>query len=73
VKQPRFYFERETQIADDLHAALTRLDAALARTQISSAEHRRRIDAIGSWLQQRGFLSGLERGTLYDAWTIRRC
>jgi hypothetical protein len=73
VKQPRFPSKREIQIADDLGAALTRLDAALARTQISNAEHRRRFDAIGSWLEQRGVLFGFDgRGTLFDAWTIRR-
>jgi hypothetical protein len=48
VEQPRFAFEYEARIADDLHAALTRLDAALASGRITEAEHRSRIDAIGS-------------------------
>jgi hypothetical protein len=69
VEQPRFPFESEAQFADDLHAALTRLDAALAREQISSAEHRQRFDAIDSWIKQR---SPLSKGSLYDAWAFHR-
>lgn len=60
-------------MADDLHAALTRLDAALAREQISSAEHRQRFDAIDSWIKQRSPLTKGSKGSLYDAWAMRRC
>ena len=39
---------------------------------VTSREHRLRFDAIESWLKHRGFLFGLEKGNLYDAWTIRQ-
>ena len=71
--EPRFLPEREVQVAEDLSAALTRLDAALERNQITRTEHRVRFDAIGSWLKHRGVLFGFDgRGNLYDAWTVRR-
>jgi hypothetical protein len=57
-------------MADDLNAALTRLDAALASGRISGADHRLRIDAIGSYIEERG--APFVRGNLYDAWTIHR-
>ena len=57
-------------MADDLNLALTRLDAALASGKISGAEHRLRIDAIGSYIKERGV--PFVRGNLYDAWTIHR-
>jgi hypothetical protein len=56
-------------MADDLNAALTRLDTALAREQITTAEHRQRFDAIDSWIKQR---SPLSKGSLYDAWALYR-
>ena len=70
MEQPRFPSEPDLRMADDLHAALTRLDAALAREQINSAEHRQRFDAIDSWIKQR---SPLTKGSLYDTWAMRRC
>jgi len=66
VEPPRFPSEHEVRIADDLNAALTRLDAALASGRISGAEYRRRIDAIGSYIGRR---VPFVRGNLYDAWT----
>ena len=52
-------------MADDLHAALTGLDAALASGQITDAEHRSRFDTIDSYIKER---SPLTRGSLHDAW-----
>ena len=69
VEQPRIPFEYEARIADDLHAARTRLDAALASARLSGAEHRLRIDAIDSYMKERA--GPFIRGNLYDVWTMR--
>jgi hypothetical protein len=52
-------------MADDLNAALARLDAALASGRITDAEHRSRFDTIDSYIKER---SPLTKGSLYDAW-----
>ena len=61
-----------TRLSEDLHAALRRLDAARDSERISTAEHKARFDAIGSWMGQRGVRFGRDaEGDLLTAWRTR--